>query len=177
MLACGVREVACRPASRLPLYRGTRSSRLRWRPHRFATCAALLAALSTAGCAYQLDAGFTKPDADTEPTGSIGGAGRQAVAVKGAALSEADLAYARAVAADVVGHGAKDASIPWENPNTGAGGNITPLAASYIDGAYTCRDFLASYVHGPAQAWMQGEACRMAHGKWEVRSLRPFKQS
>ena len=64
MLACGVREVACRPASRLPLYRGTGSSRLRWRPHRFATCAALLAALSTAGCAYQLDAGFTKPDAD-----------------------------------------------------------------------------------------------------------------
>jgi len=76
-----------------------------------------------------------------------------------------------------VGHGAKDASIPWENPNTGAGGNITPLAASYSDGALTCRDFLASYVRGQAQAWLQGEACRTAHGKWEVRSLRPFKQS
>lgn len=112
-----------------------------------------------------------------EPTGSIGGTSGQAVAVKGVALSEADLAYARATAADVVGHGAKDASIPWENPNTGAGGNITPLAASYIDGALTCRDFLASYVRGPAQAWMQGEACHTAHGKWEVRNLRPFKQS
>jgi surface antigen len=138
----------------------------------------LLAALTTAGCAYQLDAGFSKPDADTEPTGSIGGADRHSAAAKsGVALSEIDLAYARAAAADVVGHGAKDASIPWENPNTGAGGNITPLAASYIDGAYTCRVFLASYVRGSAQAWMQGEACRTAHGKWEVRSLRPFKQS
>ena len=94
----------------------------------------------------------------------------------GAAPSEADLAYARAVAADVVGRGAKDSSIPWENPNTGAGGNITPLTASYNDGSLTCRDFLASYVRGPAQAWLQGEACRTSHGKWEVRSLRPFKQ-
>ena len=63
------------------------------------------------------------------------------------------------------GRGAKDASIPWENANTGAGGNITPLAASYNDGSLTCRDFLASYVRGPAKAWLQGEACRTAHGK------------
>jgi hypothetical protein len=178
VLACGVREVDRRPLSRLPVYSGTGPSRLRRHPHRFATLAALLGALSTAGCAYQLDAGFSKPDADVEQTGSIGRSDRQAAPGRGVvAPPEADLAYARAVAADVVGHGAKDASIPWENPNTGAGGNITPLAASYTDGAYTCRDFLASYVHGPAQAWMQGEACRTAHGRWEVRSLRPFKQS
>jgi hypothetical protein len=177
VLVCGVREVACRPLSRLPLYSGTAPSRLRWRPHRFAPFAALLAALSTGGCAYQLDAGFSKPDADMEPTGSISAASRQPVALKGITPPEVDLAYARATAAEVVGHGAKDASIPWENPNTGAGGNITLLAASYTEGALTCRDFLASYVHGPAQAWMQGEACRTAHGKWEVRSLRPFKQS
>jgi surface antigen len=177
VLACGVREVARRPLSRRPLYSGTGASRLRWRPHRFAGLAALLSALSTAGCAYQLDTAFSKADADAEQTGSISGADRQATAANVIAASEADLAYARAVAADVVGHGAKEASVPWENPNTGAGGNITPLAASYSDGALTCRDFLASYVHGQEQAWLQGEACRTAHGKWEVRSLRPFKQS
>jgi surface antigen len=136
----------------------------------------LLAALSTAGCAYQLDTTFSKADADMEQTGSFGRAERQVTATSVIAPSETDLAYARAVAADVVGHGAKDASIPWENPNTGAGGNITPLAASYSDGSLTCRDFLASYVRGQEQAWLQGEACRTAHGKWEVKSLRPFKQ-
>jgi surface antigen len=136
----------------------------------------LLAALSTAGCAYQLDTTFSKADADVEQTGSFGPAERQVTATSVVAPSETDLAYARAVAADVVGHGAKDASIPWENPNTGAGGNITPLAASYSDGSLTCRDFLASYVRGQEQAWLQGEACRTAHGKWEVKSLRPFKQ-
>jgi len=137
----------------------------------------LLSALSTAGCAYQLDTSFSKADADVAQTGSIGGADRQVTAANVVVPSETDLAYARAVAADVVGHGAKDASIPWENPNTGASGNITPLAAPYSDGALSCRDFLASYVRGQAQAWLEGEACRTAHGKWEVRSLRPFKQS
>jgi surface antigen len=177
VLACGVREVDYRARSRRPLYSGTGASRLRLRPRRLAALAALLAALSTAGCAYQLDTTLAKPDATTEQTGAIGDADRQVSAAKGVVPSEADLAYARAVAAEVIGHGAKDSSIPWANPTTGAGGNITPLAASYDDGSLTCRDFLASYVRGQAQAWLQGEACRTTRGKWEVRSLRPFKQS
>jgi hypothetical protein len=87
---------------------------------------------------------FSKTDANLEPTGSIVGPGRQANAAGVAMPSEVDLAYARAVAADALARGSKDASIPWENPNTGAGGNITPLAAVYNEGASTCRDFLAS---------------------------------
>ena len=94
----------------------------------------------------------------------------------GAAVAEIDLAYARATAADALARGGRDISIPWENPHTGAGGNITPLAASYNEGSFTCRDFLASYVRGQAQSWLQGEACRTARGPWEVRSLKPLKQ-
>ncbi len=119
---------------------------------------------------------MTKGEADAEQTGSIppsGGASRVAGA---AALSEADLAYARAVATDALARGSTDNSIPWENPHTGAGGNITPLAASYSDGAFTCRDFLASYLHGQSEAWLHGVACRTAHGKWEVKDLKPLKQ-
>jgi hypothetical protein len=112
---------------------------------------------------------FSKNDADVEQTGSIAVPNHPVTAATAVAPSEVDLAYARAIAADALAHGSKDSSIPWENPNTGAGGNITPLAA-------TCRDFLASYVLGQAQAWLQSEACRTAHGKWEVKSLRPFKQ-
>ena len=119
---------------------------------------------------------FSKSDADLEQTGSVAAPGRQANAASVATPSEVDLAYARAVAADALARGSKDSSVPWENPNTGAGGNITPLATVYNEGAATCRDFLASYVLGQAQAWLQGEACRTPHGKWEVRSLRPLKQ-
>ena len=48
--------------------------------------------------------------------------------------------------------------MPWENPRTGARGTITPLASAYNQDGVTCRDFLASYVHGQTEAWLQGEA-------------------
>ena len=97
--------------------------------------------------------------------------------VTAATPSEVDLAYARAVAADVLARGGKDSSIPWENPHTGAGGNITPLAASYSEGAFTCRDFLASYVRGrSAGLAARCEPAARASGKWEVKSLKPLKQ-
>jgi surface antigen len=118
---------------------------------------------------------FAKNGDDVEQTGSIGA---RPVRQSGnaPAPSEIDLAYARAAAADALGHGSKDTSIPWANPHTGAGGNITPLTTAYNDGAFTCREFLASYVRGDEQAWLQGAACRTDRGKWEVKSLKPFKQ-
>ena len=87
--------------------------------------------------------------------------------------AEADLAYARAAVADALGDGARANSVPWHNPQTGVGGNITPLAYSHSEGGLPCRDFLASYVRGGAQAWLQGSACRTARGEWQVKSLKP----
>jgi hypothetical protein len=137
-------------------------------------CAALVT-----GCSYQLASMSPKDSDDVEATGSIR---RVAVRAEHAehtetAPPEVDLAYARAVAAEALAHGGKDSSVPWENPRTGASGNITPLATSYSEGSFTCRDFLASYVHGESQAWLQGEACRAGRGKWEVKSLTPLKSN
>jgi surface antigen len=120
---------------------------------------------------------FSKDDSDT-PTGSIGQAGGPAIRVADAsAPADVDLAYARAAATDVLARGTKDASVPWQNPQTGAGGNITPLATGYSEGGLPCRDFLASYVHGGSQDWLQGAACRSASGAWEVTRLKPLKPS
>jgi surface antigen len=141
--------------------------------------AAIIGAVSAGGCSYQLEtAGLPKADADVEQSGSIVTADRHAsrTATNTANASETDLAYARAVAAEAMARGPKDVSVPWENPNTGANGNITPLATGYRIGGATCRDFLASYVLGQAQSWFQGEACRGQQGKWEVKTLKPFKQ-
>jgi surface antigen len=173
VLACGDRE-----AGRWPLYSGTQRPRLRWPPHRLAPFAVILGAFSAAGCSYQLDTTFSKSDTDLEQTISISQTShRTAAAATASVPSETDLAYARAVAADALTRGSKDSSIPWENPNTGASGNVTPLAEAHNAGGFTCRDFLASYVLGQEQAWLQGEACRTEHGRWEVKSLKPFKQS
>ena len=135
--------------------------------------AALLLALAGGGCSIstgQLDALFG--DDKPETTGSIG----HAAEAKAAELPPAgDLAYARAAASDVLSRGGKDASAPWENPNTGARGTVTPIASAYTQDGKTCHDFLASYVRGRSQAWMQGEACRQQKGSWEVRALKPWK--
>lgn len=118
---------------------------------------------------------FSKSEPDGDVTGSVGQAGAPRPAHT-AQVSEADLAYARAAAADTLARGGKANSVPWSNPQTGVGGNITPLA-SYSEDGLSCRDFLASYVSGGSQAWLQGSACRSTSGDWQVKSLKPLKSS
>jgi surface antigen len=134
---------------------------------------AALCALAAGGCSFPLDSLLR--DTDAGRTGSIPIADKGHLA-SAAAPSEVDLAYARAAAAAAMARGGEDSSVPWQNPHTGAGGNITPLASARSEGGLPCRDFLASYVRGQSQAWLQGAACRSAQGKWEVKTLKPFKQ-
>jgi hypothetical protein len=188
-----------RTASRRSLYSGTGAPRL-CRPLRcFAGVAALCCGLAAAACSFPLHHQSAKDNADVEQTGSIGRQdGRQDGRQEGrqgegqadrqgtppdeppsrvtAQPSEADLVYAREVAAELLSRSGRDLSVPWENPNTGAGGNITPLANAYTEGGLPCRDFLASYVHGGAQDWLEGAACRTSRGTWEVKRLKPFNR-
>jgi len=115
----------------------------------------------------QLGSFFSRDDRN-DATGSI--SGRSA-----ATFSHSDLAVASAATAALLEHDG-GASAPWENPLTGARGTITPLAAAYRDGGIECRDFLASYVHDKAEAWMQGEACRNGFGRWEVKDIKPWRR-
>jgi hypothetical protein len=131
--------------------------------------------LTAAGCSFswQLDSLFGKKD-EAETTASV----PTTKSEPGDGLpAEVDLAYARAAASDVLPRGGKDTSQPWENPRTGARGTVTPIATVYNNAGFTCRDFLASYVVNGSESWLQGEACRMHQGRWEVRSLKPWKRS
>jgi surface antigen len=156
------------------LYNGSARLRL-WRA--LPPTAALMLALAGAGCSIstsQFDSMFTGDDR-TDTTGSI--ARQTSADAVGELPPDGDLAYARAAASDVLSRGGKDASAPWENPRTGARGTVTPIASAYTQDGQTCRDFLASYVSGRAQAWMQGAACKQRKGVWEVRDLKPWKRS
>src|SRR5215813_141106 len=37
--------------------------------------------------------------------------------------------------------------------------------------------FTRAAVHDGAESWLQGEACRIHHGKWEVKALRRLKRT
>jgi len=127
--------------------------------------------MGSGGCSLSRTEGpFAKMD-DNELTGSIGaGQGRDPVP------TESDVAFARNAASDVLTKGDKDSSQPWENPETGARGSVTPLAQAYSSDGRTCRDFLASYVNGRSERWLQGAACQTGHGRWEIHTLKQWSQ-
>jgi len=134
--------------------------------------ALVLIGAGTGGCSLsRTDSSFAKMGDDA--TGSIGPAAHAGEPVP----TETDLAFARNAASDVLTRGEKDASQPWENPETGARGSVTPLAQAYSSEGRTCRDFLASYVNGNSESWLQGAACQIGHGQWEIHTLKPWRQS
>jgi len=125
------------------------------------------------GCSIgRSDGAFAKMEG-SDVTGSI----TPLKPVEGAEPTEADLAFARTAASDVLTKGSKDSSQPWENPVSGARGSVTPLSNAYTEDGRTCRDFLASYVNGTQETWLQGAACRAERGRWDVRTLKPWRRS
>lgn len=171
------------------LYRAIATGHLvRARRGRPAAIAAVVAlGLCGGGCSFQLGSMFDHSNdkaggslARAETTGSIGRRANEGSAAKEAKADpkapQAD-ASLRAAARELVARNYSTTSLPWENPQTGARGTVTPLAKAYTQAGTTCRDFLASYVHDGSESWLQGEACRQEHGGWEVRSLRPWTSS
>lgn len=132
----------------------------------------LLISLSTSGCSFSRGgdgfASFFSKGSDKEVTGSLGTEPQP---------TDSDLAFARNAASDVLTKGDRDSSQPWANPETGARGSVTPLAQAYAtDDGRTCRDFLASYVNGKTESWLQGAACHSGNGRWEIHTLKPWRR-
>jgi surface antigen len=152
---------------------------LRARPIPIKAVAAILSLIALSGCSYQLASLVSTEDGGSQVTGSINASDKATAGspAKAPPQAELDLAYARAAATEALSRGSRDASLPWQNPHSGARGNITPLATSYSEAGMACRDFLASYMHGDAQDWLEGAGCRSASGAWEVKRLKPLKSS
>ena len=131
----------------------------------------ILIGVNFGGCSMSRSEGAFAKMGDSEVTGSIGDAAAPAP-------TDADLAFARNAASDVLTKGDKDSSQPWSNPDTGARGSVTPLTQAYTsDDGRTCRDFLASYVNGKTESWLQGAGCQSSQGRWEIHTLKPWRQS
>lgn len=137
-------------------------------------------AFGCAGCSVgQLDSIYASAD-KSDLTGSIAPpAGAKPLGAKPVSdlPPESDLVFTKAAVTQVLSRSGNGASEPWENPRSGARGTVTPITSAYSQAGQTCRDFLASYVNGSSQAWLQGAACKQQKGAWEVRTLKPWKRS
>lgn len=164
-------QYALQPQCRLALYKAWGRVGLSAIGPAGAVMTLILIGVNSGGCSLsRTDGAYARMD-DNEVTGSAG------VAQSGApAPTESDLAFARNAASDVLTKGDKDSSQPWENPETGARGSVTPLAPAYSSDGRTCRDFLASYVNGRSESWLQGAACQTGHGQWEIHTLKPWRR-
>jgi surface antigen len=131
----------------------------------------ILIGVGSGGCSLSRTEGAFARMGERDSTGSLGFG-----QAGGPAPTETDLAFARNAASDVLTKGDKDSSQPWENPETGARGSVTPLAEAYSSDGQTCRDFLASYVNGRSENWLQGAACQSSQGRWEIHSLKPWRR-
>jgi surface antigen len=131
----------------------------------------ILIGLASSGCSMSHTGNAFARMGDGEATGSL-----KPKPASAPAPTDGDLAFARNAASDVLTKGDKDSSQPWENPETGARGSVTPVAQAYSAEGRTCRDFLASYVNGTAQSWLQGAACKSGEGRWEIHTLKPWRQ-
>jgi surface antigen len=136
--------------------------------------AALSLCLSTAGCSYSYKLGsLFGEDREAERLATGSAAAEKA----GESARDGDLASAKAAAAELLARGGDDASIPWENPRTGARGLVTRIATAYSKDGFVCQDFLASHVIGDKESWYQGGACRIHGGRWEVRDIRVLQRT
>ena len=137
-----------------------------------AAMALILIGLGTGGCSLARPDAYAKMQ-QADVTGALA-----KPAATAPVPTESDLAFARTAASDVLTKGDKDSSQPWENPETGARGSVTPLSQAYsAEDGRTCRDFLASYVNGRSESWLQGAACKAGHGRWEIHTLKPWTKS
>jgi len=137
-----------------------------------AVVALIFIGLGTGGCSVSHPDGAFAKMQNEDMTGSIGDPKTRAQQP-----TESDLAYARTAASDVLTKGDKDSSQPWQNPETGARGSVTPLAEAYsAEDGRTCRDFLASYVNGETESWLQGAGCKASQGQWEIHTMKPWRQ-
>lgn len=136
-----------------------------------AVMTAILVGLAAGGCSVSRSDGPFARMEGKEVTGTI-----TPPPVKDPQPTDSDLAFARNAASDVLSKGDGDASQHWENPETGARGSVTPLAQAYAaEDGRRCRDFLASYVNGRTETWLQGHGCDTGHGRWEIHTLKPWR--
>jgi surface antigen len=82
-------------------------------------------------------------------------------------MTEADRAVLSAAADEVLETGADGATQRWENPETGAGGLLTPQSIAERDGMRCRRLQIANEVKG-STARSEFDFCRQADGSWKV---------
>ena len=86
-----------------------------------------------------------------------------------AKMTEADIEIMSAAVDETLSDVADGAERRWENPETGAGGTLTPLSTAEKSGQLCRRLEIANHAKGTSARSVE-EFCRQADGLWKIRS-------
>ncbi len=94
----------------------------------------------------------------------------------GALLDEEDRRREIAALATSLDPQGDGSTVHWENPKSGHKGSLTAVGHAYPRDAKVCRAFLGDMHDGQTARAIQGTACTVAAGDWEVRDAKPVKK-
>lgn len=86
----------------------------------------------------------------------------------GSSLDRADINYYRQAQQEALETAQPGQPLPWNNPQSGHGGTITPSAPYQNAGGQYCREFTHKINVGGQSETGYGTACRQPDGSWQI---------
>ena len=86
----------------------------------------------------------------------------------GASLDRADMQYYNQTSQKAFETAQTGQSLPWNNPQSGNSGSITPAAPYKNDNGQYCREFTQKITVGGKTESGYGTACRQPDGSWQI---------
>lgn len=141
----------------------------RHRPAGAACCLLLSAAVpALGGCSLSFPiAPLTQAD---EVTGS------DSPVPFGRLLDEEDRRREKAALSTALDPQGDGSTVRWDNDKSGTKGAITAVGRAYTSDGKICRAFLGDLARETMHRTVQGTACAVAAGDWELREAKPFSK-
>ncbi len=92
----------------------------------------------------------------------------------GRLLDEEDRRREKAALSTALDPQGDGATVRWENNRSGTKGAITAVGRAYTSDGKICRAFLGELAREALRRTVQGTACAVAAGDWQLRETKPF---
>jgi len=86
----------------------------------------------------------------------------------GASLDRADMAYYNSASQTALETGQPGQALPWNNPESGNYGTVTPMNYYQTAGGQYCREYTQTINVGGRREEGYGRACRQSDGSWRI---------
>lgn len=87
----------------------------------------------------------------------------------GASLDKADMAYYNQTSQRALETAPAGTSLPWNNPNSGVSGTVTPSQYYQTASGQYCREYTQTITVGGRTEEGYGVACRQPDGSWKIK--------